>query len=153
MTATSSRKVTTPRRPAPQRETETVNGQVVTGQALEPLLVIGETPPEEPRHEVLFHLDGKNYEMLVNPAPADMTEYLHLSRTEGINAAFDWAMSFMLSDEAYEVLRTDRRVSKDDFQKLSVIVVQTLLGVDRKEAAANAAAGMIPKGASNGRRR
>ena len=121
-----------------------------------PLLVIGQTPPEEPRYEVLFHLDGTDYEMLVNPAPADMNHYLHLSRTDGINVAFDWAMEFMLSEGAYEVLRTDRRVSKDDFRRLSVIIVQTLMGVDRKDAVAAAdevVAGMIPKQSLNGQRR
>lgn len=149
MTATAPRKVQ-PRRPAPPREPQPQPSRPA------PLLVIGETPAEEPRYEVLFHLDGNDYEMLANPAPADMNHYLHLSRTEGINVAFDWAMEFMLSEGAYEVLRTDRRVSKDDFRRLSVIIVQTLMGVDRKDAVAAAeevVAGMVPKYSPNGQRR
>ena len=155
MTATTPRKVQT-RRPAPARDSGPAQAAGPATPISAPLLVIGQTPPEEPRYEVLFEMDGTGYEMLVNPAPADMNHYLHLSRTDGINVAFDWAMETMLSEGAYEVLRTDRRVSKDDFRRLSVIIVQTLMGVDRKDAVAAAeevVAGMIPKYSPNGRRR
>ena len=156
MTATTPRKVQT-RRPAPARDSEPAQAaEPATRPPNAPLLVIGQTPAEEPRYELLFQLDDNDYLILVNPAPADMNEYLYMSRTEGINVAFDWAMEFMLSEGAYKLMRTDRRISKDDFRRLSVIIVQTLMGVDRKDAVAAAeevVAGMIPKSQLNGRRR
>ena len=104
--------------------------------------------PEEPRYDTLFRCGGKSYQVLTNPPASLMLAYFDKMRREGVNVAASWALEEMTSPEAYQVLTSDPRVTREGFRQVIRAVMRILLGDEDENA--------VPKssnGQRNGRRR
>ena len=93
------------------------------------ILRIGEQP-EEPKFDVLFTVHGKGCQGLVNPPASLMLRYIGLLRKRGANVALSWLLEEMLDTEAYKALTEDQAVSRDDFRKVSDLILGLLFGTD-----------------------
>jgi hypothetical protein len=93
------------------------------------VLVIGETV-EEPKHDVLFRLRGKEYEGLTNPPGSLMLAYIGLLRKRGANVALSWLLEEMLTPEAYKAVTEDAAVSRADFRQVTDLVLGLLFGTE-----------------------
>ena len=110
------------RRPAP-RDEEPEDDYEDDG-----ILRLGEDEAEKPRHEVLFRLDGKEYEAVANPSASLMLRYLDRMRKWGPNPAISWLLEEMVGAEGYEALLTSPKVTQKDFAAVSRAAVRIVMG-------------------------
>lgn len=92
------------------------------------ILRIGEDEAEKPRHEVLFRLDGKEYEAVANPSASLMLRYLDRMRKWGPNPAISWLLEEMVGAEGYEALLTSPKVTQKDFAAVTRAAVRIVMG-------------------------
>ena len=92
------------------------------------ILRIGEDDPEEPRYEVMFRLDGKEYEAVINPPTSLMLRYLDRLRKWGPNPAISWLIEEMVGAEGYEALLTSPKTSSQDFAAVSRAAIRAVMG-------------------------
>ena len=92
------------------------------------ILRIGEDEPEEPRYEVMFRLDGKEYEAVINPPTSLMLRYLDRLRKWGPNPAISWLIEEMVGAEGYEALLTSPKTSSKDFAAVSRAAIRAVMG-------------------------
>ena len=110
------------RRPAP-RDEEPEDDYEDDG-----ILRLGEDEAEKPRHEVLFRLDGKEYEAVANPSASLMLRYLDRLRKWGPNPAISWLIEELVGAEGYEALLTSPKVTQKDFAAVSRAAVRIVMG-------------------------
>ena len=110
------------RRPAP-RDEEPEDDYEDDG-----ILRLGEDEAEKPRHEVLFRLDGKEYEAVANPSASLMLRYLDRLRKWGPNPAISWLLEEMVGAEGYEALLTSPKVTQKDFAAVTRAAVRIVMG-------------------------
>lgn len=91
------------------------------------ILRIGETA-EEPKLDVLFRLGGTEYEGLANPPASVLFRYMDIFRKRGADPALSWLLEEILSADAYQVLMSDKRLSRADFDKVCDLVRGLVFG-------------------------
>jgi hypothetical protein len=84
--------------------------------------------PEEPKYDTLFRLGGKEYQVLLNPPASLMLSYFDRVREEGPNLAIAWALSRMVGEDGYSILKTDPRVTREGFRQVVDAAMDILLG-------------------------
>lgn len=93
----------------------------------EGILTIGEDP-DEPKRDVLFRLDGKEYEVCINPPASLMLRYMDRVRKWGPTAAISWLLEELVGGEGYEALLASPKVSQKDFGRISDAAVRIVMG-------------------------
>jgi hypothetical protein len=84
--------------------------------------------PEEPKHDTLFRLGGKEYPVLLNPPASLMIDYFYRVREDGPNLAFLWVLEEMLGKDGCRALREDPRVTRDGYRQVADAIMRILLG-------------------------
>lgn len=110
-------------RPRPQRDEEPDEDEYDDG-----ILRLGEDDEEKPRYEVLFRLDGKEWEAVANPSASLMLRYLDRLRKWGPNPAISWLLEELVGTEGYEALLTSPKVTQKDFAAVSRAAVRIVMG-------------------------
>lgn len=113
-------------RPAPEPERE-------DDSDFDGVLELG-TADDSPKYDVLFRLDGTEYDVLTNPPASLMLGYFDKVRKEGPNVAFSWVLERMLGADGYEAVTTSPKVSKNDFRQVGEAVLTILLGTQGETA-------------------
>jgi hypothetical protein len=99
---------------------------------------------ESPRRDVLFRLDGQEYEVLTNPPASMMLAYFDRVRKQGANVAFSWLLEEMLGGDGYQAIMTSPKVSQSDFKAVGEAVMKILVGTQGET---------VPKSRTTGSRR
>lgn len=104
-----------------------MTAQATSAPSDDGILRIGETA-EEPKHDVLFRIRGKDYEGIVNPSGSLLFKYLDVQRKRGTDMALSWLLEKMLSADAYLAVTTDESLTRADFDAVCELVRGLMFG-------------------------
>lgn len=118
--------------PGPEVFTEPVTESVsrvdssleVPGGAIE---LGGGTAPVE--RETLFYVGGIGYTIPKSFGPAAALGYAHVQRTQGGNAAVDWAMEKALGSIGYAVLREQDDLTETQLDNMITLIIARIEGL------------------------
>jgi hypothetical protein len=78
--------------------------------------------------EPLFTLAGKTYEARTAFSASEALQYSRLARTQGLDAAVDYALASALGDAGFEALSTYKYLTKEAMQKIIGQIVSRFTG-------------------------
>jgi hypothetical protein len=132
---------TAPKRTAPPQpehgpEANGRNGaEPLNGHLISPLIpvirIAADAEIEEEKRALLFTLDEKAYTIWLEPPQWVAARFGDIQRKQGSAAALSFALETMVSEDGYQVLLSDDRVSRDDYAQITEVVIGEILGVDR----------------------
>lgn len=78
--------------------------------------------------ETLFYYAGAGVTIPKRFGLVDALNYAHVMRTQGVNAAIDWAMERALGTAGYGILRSAAGISEEQAERCMAIVVGRIEG-------------------------
>lgn len=106
-----------------------MTAKATTGPADDGILRIGDSA-EEPKHDVLFRVRGKEYQGLTNPPASLLFRYLDVQRKRGTDTALSWLLEEVLDADAYAAITTNPSLTRSDFDQVCELVRGLLFGRD-----------------------
>lgn len=82
--------------------------------------------PED--RETLFYYAGAGVTIPKRFSLVDALNYAHVTRTQGLNAAIDWAMERALGTAGYGILRSAAGISEEQAERCMAIVIGRIEG-------------------------
>lgn len=84
--------------------------------------------PTKEEREPLFKLDGKQYTIPTTFRVSDTLTYVRIARTEGYDAAVDWALCRALGEAEYTRLTQVAALTDEQFNEIASTVLAKIVG-------------------------